>query len=99
MPSSDGTWWKRRTPLERRLSLCAFTLVFVAIGLAIATTLVIYKSQYPKSIPNIIIQDDTGLSDHVCDTSGCVLAGKQIIYSINDTSKNTNFKIIIFDFM
>ena len=71
-------WWQRRTRLERRLSLCVLFLVFVAFGLVIGTAMLIYSSQYPDSISNIITatQDKSEMADRVCDTSVCVLAGK-----------------------
>ena len=40
-----GTWWQRRSRLERRLSLCATVVVFVAVGLAIAMAALIYRTQ------------------------------------------------------
>jgi hypothetical protein len=36
---------ERRTRLERRLSLCATVVVFVAVGLAIAMAALIYRGQ------------------------------------------------------
>lgn len=41
----SGTWWQRRTRLERRLSLCATVVVFVAVGLAVAVAALIYRGQ------------------------------------------------------
>ena len=41
----NGSWWERRTRLERRLSLCATVVVFVAVGLAIAMAALIYRGQ------------------------------------------------------
>jgi hypothetical protein len=43
--SRSGSWWERRTRLERRLSLCATVVVFVAVGLAIAMAALIYRGQ------------------------------------------------------
>ena len=43
--SRSGTWWQRRTRLERRLSLCATVVVFVAVGLAVAMAALIYRGQ------------------------------------------------------
>ena len=41
--SRSGTWWQRRTRLERRLSLCATVVFFATVGLAVAMAALIYR--------------------------------------------------------
>lgn len=53
----SGSWWERRTRLERRLSLCATVVVFVAVGLAIAMAALIYRGQ--QNDPSKVFDSET----------------------------------------
>jgi len=93
----NPSWWHRRTRFERRLSLLATTLVFVATGLAIAVAALVYRasdstvSKYDS--PEVVSPSASAFTsssvdlpasaDAVCDTEGCVLAAAEIIKNMD----------------
>ncbi|XP_043215653.1 neprilysin-2-like isoform X10 [Amphibalanus amphitrite] len=78
----SGSWWARRSGLERRLSLLASVLGLMAVGLAVAVLLVAVSST-PDSVSQQAAGRSAGAQD-ICLTKGCVQAACSILNNMDE---------------
>ncbi|KRT85835.1 Peptidase, partial [Oryctes borbonicus] len=92
----NPTWWKRRTSMERALTLVSTIFILIGIALAIALGIVLYKTKATEtdapynaealtrgSIINSYPVDDKPQS--ICLTPGCIHAASKVL-EFMDTS-------------
>ncbi|XP_043215646.1 neprilysin-2-like isoform X3 [Amphibalanus amphitrite] len=95
----SGSWWARRSGLERRLSLLASVLGLMAVGLAVAVLLVAVSStRTGSSDDHVIVRRSISAADSVsqqaagrsagaqdiCLTKGCVQAACSILNNMDE---------------
>ncbi|XP_043215645.1 neprilysin-2-like isoform X2 [Amphibalanus amphitrite] len=96
----SGSWWARRSGLERRLSLLASVLGLMAVGLAVAVLLVAVSSTpgTGSSDDHVIVRRSISAADSVsqqaagrsagaqdiCLTKGCVQAACSILNNMDE---------------
>ncbi|XP_043224749.1 neprilysin-2-like isoform X2 [Amphibalanus amphitrite] len=95
----SGSWWARRSGLERRLSLLASVLGLMAVGLAVAVLLVAVSSTRTGSPDDhVIVRRSISAADSVsqqaagrsagaqdiCLTKGCVQAACSILNNMDE---------------
>ncbi|XP_043224748.1 neprilysin-2-like isoform X1 [Amphibalanus amphitrite] len=96
----SGSWWARRSGLERRLSLLASVLGLMAVGLAVAVLLVAVSSTPGTGSPDdhVIVRRSISAADSVsqqaagrsagaqdiCLTKGCVQAACSILNNMDE---------------
>ncbi|XP_037090373.1 neprilysin-2-like isoform X3 [Pollicipes pollicipes] len=95
----SGTWWARRSGLERRLALLATVLGLMAVGLAVAVLLVAVSAPGTGSSEHLIERRSISAAQNsqaagprhhiedICFTKGCVQAAYTIMTNM-DTSVN-----------
>ncbi|XP_031344609.1 neprilysin-2-like isoform X1 [Photinus pyralis] len=94
----NPSWWKRRTSMERCLTLLSAVVFFITIALLIALVTVLYNRPSDKSsdlIHSEALQDDrpdstNTISDqhcvkNVCLTTGCIRTAADVLNNMDQT--------------
>ncbi|CAH1183162.1 unnamed protein product [Phaedon cochleariae] len=91
MKKENPTWWKRRTSMERCLTLSTVITFLVGISLVIALATVLYKNQETKdnhynaealqSTPFIVNSFDSknNQREKICLSSGCIHTASKVL--------------------